>query len=132
MASVPAVELEHCRELALVPGSVFEFTSRFLPRSGFEPLLAKYALKQAVGSIPKGSADDSVKWAKLKWWSEELVADPEKVIREMIAFCGFSTSIILTRLRSFSIGCTTMYTCSVSATCTLSRLRLSKTGSVKN
>jgi len=84
MASVPTVELEHCRELALVPGSVFEFTSRFLPSNEFEPLLAKYALKQAVGSIPKGGADDSVKWAKLKWWTEELVADPEAPARHPV------------------------------------------------
>jgi phytoene/squalene synthetase len=38
--------------------------------------LALYALKQAIGSIAFGPADDSVKWAKLKWWSEELVAEP--------------------------------------------------------
>jgi len=84
MASIPAVELEHCRELALTPGSVFEFTSRFLPRDKFEPLLAKYALKQAVSTIPKASADDSVKWAKLKWWSEELVADPAAPARHPV------------------------------------------------
>lgn len=84
MASVPALELGHCRELALIPGSVFEFTSRFLPRADFEPLLAKYALQQAVSSIPKGSADDSVKWAKLKWWSEELLADPEAPARHPV------------------------------------------------
>ena len=84
MASIPVVELEHCRELALAPGSVFEFTSRFLSRGNFEPLLAKYALKQAVSSIPKSGADDSVKWAKLKWWSEELVADPEAPARHPI------------------------------------------------
>lgn len=84
MASITAVELEHCRELALAPGSVFEFTSRFLPRDKFDPWLAKYALKQAVGSIPKGNVDDSVKWAKLKWWSEELVADPEAPARHPV------------------------------------------------
>ena len=75
MASIPTVELAHCRELALIPGSVFEFTSRFLPRGDLEPLLALYALRQAVGSIPGGHADDSVKWAKLKWWGEEILAD---------------------------------------------------------
>jgi len=84
MTSIPAVELEHCRELALLPGSVFEFTSRFLPRAEFEPLLAKYAIKQAISSIPKGNADDSVKWAKLKWWSEELVADPDAPARHPV------------------------------------------------
>jgi phytoene/squalene synthetase len=75
MASIPTVELAHCRELALIPGSVFEFTSRFLPRGDMEPLLALYAFRQAVGSIPGGRADDSVKWAKLQWWGEELLAD---------------------------------------------------------
>jgi len=84
MASIPAVEFEHCRELALTPGSVFEFTSRFLPKGKLEALLAKYALNQAVSSIPKGSADDSVKWAKLKWWSEELVADPAAPARHPV------------------------------------------------
>ncbi|MGA9573851.1 MAG: squalene/phytoene synthase family protein [Lysobacterales bacterium] len=75
MASIPAVELEHCRELALIPGSVFEFTSRFLPAGKLEPTLALYAFWQAVSSIPGIRADDSVKWAKLKWWGEELTAD---------------------------------------------------------
>lgn len=84
MASIPVVELEHCRELALTPGSVFEFTSRFLSKGEFERLLAKYALKQAVSSIPKSSTDDSVKWAKLKWWSEELLADPEAPARHPV------------------------------------------------
>lgn len=84
MSFIPAVELEHCRELALIPGSVFEFTSRFLSKGEFEPLLAKYALKQAVSSIPKSSADDSVKWAKLKWWSEELLADPAAAARHPV------------------------------------------------
>jgi len=84
MASIPAVELEHCRELALVPGSVFEFTSRFLPSGDFEPLLAKYALKQAIGGIPRARTDDSVKWAKLKWWSEELLEDPAAPARHPV------------------------------------------------
>ncbi len=76
MANNSSVELDHCRELALLPGSLFEFTSRFLQASQLEPLLALYALKQAVCSIPHSPVDDAVKWAKLKWWSEELVADP--------------------------------------------------------
>jgi len=76
MADVPSVEFDHCRELVLLPGSVFEFTSRFLPPGKLEPVLALYALRQAVCSIPLSRVDDSVKWAKLKWWSEELVADP--------------------------------------------------------
>lgn len=70
------LEFEYCRELALLPGSVFEFTSRFVPESQMEPLLPIYALKQAIGGIPQSQTDDSVKWAKLKWWSEELSADP--------------------------------------------------------
>ena len=76
VTDVSPVEFEHCRELALLPGSVFEFTSRFLPRAQLEPLLALYALRQAVSTIPKSPVDESVKWAKLKWWSEELVAEP--------------------------------------------------------
>ena len=76
MADVSPVEFEHCRELALLPGSVFEFTSRFLTRTQLEPLLALYALRLAVSTIPQSPVDESVKWAKLKWWSEELVADP--------------------------------------------------------
>lgn len=78
------VEFDHCRELALLPGSVFEFTSRFLPAGKLEPLLALYALRQAIGSIPYGPADDSVKWAKLKWWSEELLADPGESLRHPV------------------------------------------------
>ena len=78
------VEFDHCRELALLPGSVFEFTSRFLPAGKLEPLLALYALKQAIGSIPYGPADDSVKWAKLKWWSEEILADPGEPLRHPV------------------------------------------------
>lgn len=58
------------------PGSLLEFTSRFLTASQLEPLLALYALKQAISTIPYSSTDDSVKWAKLKWWNEELLADP--------------------------------------------------------
>ena len=78
------VEFDHCRELALLPGSVFEFTSRFLPAGKLHPLLALYALKQAIGSIPYGPADDSVKWAKLKWWSEEILADPGEPLRHPV------------------------------------------------
>ena len=78
------VEFDHCRELALLPGSVFEFTSRFLPAGKLEPLLALYALMQTIGSIPYGPADDSVKWAKLKWWSEEIVADPSESLRHPV------------------------------------------------
>ncbi len=76
MAEISAVEINHCRELAMSPGSLFEFTSRFLQAGQLEPLLALYALKQAIGTIPQSTVDDAVKWAKLKWWSEELVADP--------------------------------------------------------
>ena len=84
MADGSPVEFDHCRELALLPGSVFEFTSRFLPADRLQPLLALYALKQAIGSIPYGPADDSVKWAKLKWWSEEILADPAESLRHPV------------------------------------------------
>jgi phytoene/squalene synthetase len=76
MAGIPAVELDHCTELAMPPGSLFEFTSRFIPTGQREPLLALYALRQAIGTIAQSPVDDAVKWAKLKWWSEELIADP--------------------------------------------------------
>lgn len=76
VAEVSAVEFDHCRELALYPGSVFELTSRFLPSAELEPLLALYALRRAVSTIPQSPVDEQVKWAKLKWWSEELVAEP--------------------------------------------------------
>ena len=84
MTEVSVVEIDHCREIALLPGSVFEFTSRFLSPGKQDPLLALYALKQAIGSIAFGHADDSVKWAKLKWWSEELVAEPGAPARHPI------------------------------------------------
>jgi len=76
MAGVAPLEFDHCSGLAMQQGSVFEFTSRFLPAARLEPLLALYALKQVIGTIPHSPADDSVKWAKLKWWNEELLADP--------------------------------------------------------
>ncbi|MDH4018951.1 MAG: hypothetical protein OEU84_05065 [Xanthomonadales bacterium] len=78
------VEFDHCRELALLSGSVFEFTSSFLPAGKLEPLLALYALRQAIGSIPFGHVDETVKWAKLKWWSEEIVADPGESLRHPV------------------------------------------------
>ena len=84
MADATSVEIDHCRELALVPGSVFEFTSRFLPTGKLEPLLALYALRQAVSTIPKGPADDLIKFTKLKWWSEEFIAAPDASSRHPI------------------------------------------------
>jgi len=76
VSRVSGVELEHCKELVMVPGSLFEFTSRFIPVTRRQQLLALYALTQSVGSIPVAAVDDAVKWAKLRWWSEELVAEP--------------------------------------------------------
>ena len=84
MAGVSPLELDHCSALAMQPGSLFEFTSRFLTTSQLEPLLALYALKQAISTIPYSSTDDSVKWAKLKWWSEELRADPDASSRHPV------------------------------------------------
>ncbi len=90
-------ELDHCRELALRPGSVFEFTSRYLQATSMEPLLAVYALKQAISTIPNAQVDDSVKWEKLKWWGEELLADPESPGRHPVLralhFCGARSKI---------------------------------------
>jgi phytoene/squalene synthetase len=79
-----SVEFEHCRELAMPPGSLFEFTSRFLPAGQREQLVALYALKQAITSIPYTNVDDSVKWAKLNWWNEELTAEPSATSRHPI------------------------------------------------
>jgi phytoene/squalene synthetase len=76
MADVASVEFGYCRELVMVPGSLFEFTSRYVPADQLEALLALYALKQTISTIPHTAVDDSVKWAKLKWWSEEVIADP--------------------------------------------------------
>lgn len=84
MAATSSSEFDYCRELVLLPGSVFELTSRFLPSVELEPLLPLYALRQAVSSIPQSHTDDSVKWAKLKWWSEELTADPGSSTRHPI------------------------------------------------
>lgn len=84
MLAPSSPELDHCRELALRPGSVFEFTSRFLQADKLEPLLAVYALKQAICSIPNTQVDDSVKWEKLKWWGEELLADPGSPARHPV------------------------------------------------
>ena len=84
MAEISTVELEHCRELALLPGSVFEFTSQYLPRDELDSMLAVYALNQAIASIPHDQVDDAVKWAKLKWWSEEITAPPEAPSRHPV------------------------------------------------
>ena len=84
MAEFSSVELDHCRELALSPGSVFEFTSRYFPKDKLAPLLAIYALNQAISSIPQDHVDDEVKWAKLKWWSEELTAPPDAPSRHPV------------------------------------------------
>jgi len=84
MGDTSSPEFDHCRELALIPGSVFEFTSRFLPAGKLEPLLALYALRQSVCAIPHGRADDSVKWTKLKWWSEEFSAEPDASSRHPV------------------------------------------------
>ena len=84
MTATSNLELDHCRELALLPGSVFEFTSRFVPEVQMQSLLPLYALKQAVGGIPQSQTDDSVKWAKLKWWSEELSGDPGSSTRHPV------------------------------------------------
>lgn len=65
-------------------GSLFELTSRFVPGGQREPLLTLYALRQAVAEIPYSEADDSVKWAKLKWWSDEILADPEAPARHPV------------------------------------------------
>jgi len=84
MADASSIEFDHCRELALIPGSVFEFTSRFVPAGKLEPLLALYAVRQAVSTIPQSPVDDTVKWTKLKWWSEEIIAQPDAPSRHPV------------------------------------------------
>jgi phytoene/squalene synthetase len=84
VTEISAVEFDYCRELAMPPGSLFEFTSRFLKSDQLKPLLALYALKQSVCNIPFTPVDDTVKWAKLKWWSEELLADPDSPSRHPV------------------------------------------------
>jgi phytoene/squalene synthetase len=84
MADTSSIEFDHCRELALLPGSVFEFTSRFTPARKLEPLLALYALRQAICTIPQSPVDDAIKWAKLKWWSEEIIAEPDASSRHPV------------------------------------------------
>ena len=84
MSDILSIEMDHCRELAMPPGSVFEFTGRFLSASERQPVLALYALRQAITTIPYLSTDDSVKWAKLKWWSDEILADPASPSRHPI------------------------------------------------
>jgi len=66
------------------PGSLFEFTSRFVPADHRQELLSLYALRQAVAPIPFTTVDDTVKWAKLKWWSEELLAEPDSSARHPV------------------------------------------------
>jgi len=84
MPDVSPLELEHCKELAMLPGSLFEFTSRYVPADRQQQLVALYALTLSIGSIPNAPTDDSVKWAKLKWWSEELVAEPDSPSRHPV------------------------------------------------
>ena len=84
MTHVSLLELGHCKELAMSPGSLFEFTSRYIPTPRQNQLLALYALTQSVGSIPVAETDDAVKWAKLKWWSEELAAEPDSPSRHPV------------------------------------------------
>jgi phytoene synthase len=100
---ISQAELDHCNELALLPGSLFEFTSRFLSNDQRTPLLALYALVKAVGSISQAPVEDSVKWAKLKWWSEELSADPASGSRHPVLrvlwSSGARTSLDGTRLQ---------------------------------
>ena len=84
MSAVSDSDLNYCRELAVPSGSVFELTSRFLPVQDCERLLGLYALQQAIGQIPRAATDDSVKWAKLQWWSKELAEDPDHPSRHPV------------------------------------------------
>lgn len=66
------------------PGSLFEVSSRFLDKESARQLMALYALRQSVSDIPLRTTDDTVKWAKLKWWSEELLAEPSAPARHPV------------------------------------------------
>lgn len=77
VTGITSVELDHCRELVMQPGGLFEFTSRFLQSGQSDAVLALYALIHSICNIPYSPVDDTVKWAKLKWWSEELVKDAD-------------------------------------------------------
>lgn len=76
MSEISSVELEHCKELVMSPGSLFEVSSRFIGSELTAQLLAVYALRKSIGSIPLSTIEDTAKWIKLKWWSEELCAEP--------------------------------------------------------
>ena len=82
--AVSAIELDHCREVALKTGGLFEFTSRYLPANRYEEYLALYAIVTLVRSIPVASVDDSVKWAQLKWWMDELAPESDSVTRHPV------------------------------------------------
>ena len=84
MTDISSVEFEHCRELVMSPGSLFEFTSKYVPADQLPPLLALYALRQVISAIPGGSLDESIKYTKLKWWNDELGADPDSPSRHPI------------------------------------------------
>ena len=84
MSAISDSDMSYCRELAMPAGSVFELTSRFLPLADCDRLLGLYALQQTIGHIPHAATDDSVKWAKLQWWSKELAEDPEHPSRHPI------------------------------------------------
>lgn len=84
MPQVSPLELEHCKELVMSPGSLFEFTSRFISHTRQQQLLALYALTQSIGSIPDAPVDDAVKWAKLKWWGDELLSEPDAPSRHPV------------------------------------------------
>jgi len=107
-----AVELEHCREVALKPGSLFEFTSRFLPAERPEEYLALYALVRTIQLIPTAHVDEEVIWAKLKWWSEELAAQPDAASRHPLLRALWSSGArkkidtgMLQRLIQGSVSC---------------------------
>lgn len=84
MSEESNVEFEYCKELAMPPGSLFEASSRFLDKNSAYQLMALYALRQSISDIPLRAVDDTVKWAKLKWWSEELTAAPSEAARHPV------------------------------------------------
>ena len=84
MSRESTLEQDHCNEIVMLPGSLFEFTSRYVSAERYQQLLALYALIRSIASIPTANTEDSVKWAKLKWWGEELLAEPESPSRHPV------------------------------------------------
>jgi phytoene/squalene synthetase len=77
--------------------------------------LALYALIHTIQIIPAAHVDDEIIWAKLKWWSEELAAEPDSVSRHPVLRALWTTgarskidNVLLQALVQRSIRCIDM------------------------